>query len=85
SGFTDNEQVVGVSPCHGSMACFRIGHAAGFLLLAFALPIGVQQVGGGERRVRWVSVAAMIAAVLLALQIGLLGLERLWPARSEPM
>lgn len=48
--------------------------AAGAALLAFALPAAVQQVGGGESLERWVRIAATTGAVLLALQVGLVGL-----------
>lgn len=48
--------------------------AAGAVLLALALPAAVQQVGGVEGLERWVRIAATIGAVLLALQVGLVGL-----------
>ena len=48
--------------------------AAGAVLLALALPAAARQTGGGEGLERWVRIAATTGAVLLALQVGMVGL-----------
>lgn len=75
SDFTDDTLVAGVvaeSPDRWLGAALLM--VAGALLLAFALPIAVRRVGGDERRVRTVRSAATVAAVLLALHVGMYSL-----------